>query len=183
MLLPVPSKVSARLVCPSWAIRSLVAAFVSSSCALGSIATAAPSPSETPRSAADPQSLAADLKAELQLAYRDNVPEITQRSEQLRRALDTWNASPKSAANRDQMNAWLRDSIRLSMPGSDLPLPPAPTFVLDTTKADSASQSALTAKPLAMKSRLVKPVVSREVSQGDPFRDDPAPASAGGASR
>jgi hypothetical protein len=165
---------------PSRMIRYIIVAIVSSSCALASIAAAAPSRTESPRSAADPPSLASELTAELQLAYRDNVPEFTQRSEQLRRATDAWNASPKSPANRDRMVAWIHESIRASMPGSTLPLPPLPAFVLDATKADSASQSVLAAKPVAMKPLVAKPTPSREHSESDPFRDDPAPESTGG---
>ncbi len=78
---------------------------------------------ESPRSAANIQSLSAELTAELQLGYRDNVPEFARRSEQLRQAIAAWKASAQSEADRIQMLAWLHEAIRASMPGCTKTLP------------------------------------------------------------
>ena len=88
--------------------RRVVAIAALASCASISALAASPAPAESAPPAADPAALAAELNAELHLVYRDNVPEYAQRSEQVRRALDAWNASSRSAAERDQIIAWLR---------------------------------------------------------------------------
>ncbi len=182
--------------------RRIVAAVALSSwaslSALAAAPTIEPARVEPARSAPDPSTLAAELNAELQLVYRDNVPEYTQRSEQVRRALEAWNASSKGAAERNQFIAWLRESIRLSMPGSDKPLPPLPAPVhdpvstsRDTAPAESASKSVLTAKPVAAEASeahpapephagselkatpAVNPSPANGASEDNPFRDDP----------
>jgi hypothetical protein len=176
--------------------RRIVAVAALSSCASLAAPAAAPAPAEPSRPAAEPTALAAELNAELQLVYRDNVPEYTQRSEQVRRAVEAWNASSKSAAERNQIIAWLRESIRLSMPGSTKPLPPLPAPVRDPVSpareiapAVSASKSVLTAKPVSIESHAAAesratPELKRTpepptatpasgASEDNPFRDDP----------
>jgi hypothetical protein len=183
MFAPPPTKVAALRAIPKRMIRFTVASVVSSWCALAVIAVAAPARAESPRSTADPQSLSAELNAEFQLVYRDNVPEFTRRSEQLRQAIDVWNASSKNAADRTEMTAWLRESIRLSMPGSIKPLPPVPMLVRDTVQPNPASKSVLAAKSVASKPRAAKPATPRDSSESDPFRDDPVPDPASIPSR
>ena len=178
--------------------RRVVAIAALASCASLSAFAASPAPTESARSSVDPAALAAELNAELHLVYRDNVPEYTQRSEQVRHALDAWNASAKSAAERDQIIAWLRESIRLSMPGSAKPLPLLPEPVREpvapakaTAPAEPVTKSVLTAKPIAVESHAaaaskpvseptktaeptaVNPTLPTDSLEDNPFRDDP----------
>ena len=83
---------------------------------------------QSPGAEADVGSLARALEMQLRLMYRANLPEYTRRSEQLEAATRAWAQSPRSAADQDQIVAWLRQSIRQSMPGSTSPLPPRPQF-------------------------------------------------------
>jgi len=168
-----PCKVAVLRAFPLCALRNTVIAAASSWCALTSIALAASTKAESPRSTSDPSSLAAELNAELQLVYRDSLPEFTRRSEQLRHAIDAWNASPKSAANQSQITAWLHDAIHVSMPGSAKPLPPLPIFANAETKAEgpSAAQSVLVAKPVAPRPSTDKPPVA-----APPLTSEPSPA-------
>jgi hypothetical protein len=188
-------RLSAGRAILSRARRIVFVAALASSASIPAMA-ASPAPAEPTRPAADPSALAAELNAELQLVYRDNVPEYAQRSEQVRRALDTWNASSKSAAERNQIIAWIHESIRLSMPGSTKPLPPLPAPIRDpiapahdTAPAASASKSVLTAKPVAVpvaaeshtapepqaspEPPTANPTPPRGGSEDNPFRDDP----------
>ncbi|HEY2841958.1 MAG TPA: hypothetical protein VGJ26_22555 [Pirellulales bacterium] len=164
---------------------------------------AQPPATQSPKTASDPQSLSAELTAELQLVYRDNLPEITRRREQLQQATDAWNASAKNEADRAQMTAWLHGAIRASMPGSDKLLPPIPKFVVAEKAAKpaqpiapSAPQSDLVAKPAPLPSPPVtapstetsllkaiapketkpqQPAADKRPADGDPFQDDTAP--------
>jgi hypothetical protein len=162
--------------------RRVVAIAALASCASISALAASPAPAESARPAADPAALAAELNTELHFVYRDNVPEYTRRSEQVRRALDAWNASSKSAAERDQIIAWLRESIRLSMPGSAKPLPPLPEPVHEpvapakvTAPAEPTSKSVLTAKPV-----VVEPRPAAEARAVSESKSTPVPKSVSG---
>jgi hypothetical protein len=158
-------------------------------------------PAESRNSTADPQSLSAELTAELQLVYRDNLPEFTRRSEQLRQAIAAWSTSAKSSADRTQMAEWLHQAIRASMPGSTKSLPPVPSFAPAEIKPSQSNSkpsqpnlpaSVLVAKPAAPQSppaaiaptripipQQQKQPAAAETSpnnnDGDPFRDDAAP--------
>jgi hypothetical protein len=143
---------------------------VLSLCAIALVAAVPQARAETRNTVADPRSLSVELTIELQLVYRDNVPEFTLRSEQLRQAITAWNASGKSRADRKQMAAWLHEAIRVSMPGSAKQLPPVPSFASTDAKTaqPSATQSVLVAEPLAPKSLAAKTPVARvSVEQHD----------------
>ena len=102
---------------------------------------------ELPRQkSVDLRPLVADLAVQLRLAYRGDVPEYTRRHEQLRAAISAWNTSSQNTAERQQLADWLRSAIRSSMPGSNAPFPPAPTFGRSAVEESDAD---------------------------DPFRDDP----------
>lgn len=124
---------------------------------LGILALAAAAPparADARSSLVDPGPLSAELAVELQLVYRDNVPEFTRRNEQLRQAIAAWNASNKNATDRVQMSDWLHEAIRASMPGSAQQLPPVPTFASTDAKTAQprTAQAAPNAEPLVPKS-------------------------------
>jgi hypothetical protein len=111
--------------------------------------------------------LVADLEMQLRLVYRDNLPELTHRNDQLRAALAAWNASAKTDADRQQMRTWLLEGIRGSMPGANRPMPATPVFVEKTNTAANPSSGTSPNNGL-----LKSPTPA--VSAGDPFADDPS---------
>ena len=74
------------------------------------------------------QQLVEEFSAQLWYSYRGRIPEHRLRHEQLAEAIEAWNASSQSAADRQVMTTWLRDAMRASMPGSNQPMPPSPEF-------------------------------------------------------
>jgi hypothetical protein len=151
----------------------------------------------TPRGASELESLETELDVELQLVYRDNVPEFKQRGEQVSRAVAAWDASTKSAADQARMTAWLREAIHVSMPGSTKALPPLPTFSSNSVNSEQVSKVALVppapptqsqksivvapskaptapaGKPAAPQPPAARPAASPASPDGDPFQDDP----------
>jgi hypothetical protein len=134
------------------------------------VAAAPSARGDSPSSATDPRPLANQLTAELQLVYRDNVPEYTRRSEQLQKALAAWNASGKTAVDQTRITAWLHDAIRASMPGPEKSMPRVPSFAVADAKPvqTSAAQNGPVVQPTASKSLAVKsPVASVPAKQHD----------------
>src|SRR5262245_29677151 len=74
------------------------------------------------------QVLVNDTAAQIQLAYRQHPDEQATRREQLAAVIAAWRAAPRNEANNQRLANWLRAAIQSSMPGSNDPLPPAPTF-------------------------------------------------------
>jgi hypothetical protein len=117
--------------------------------------------------------LATEALAEFELAYRSYPAEGESRKAQLMAVVAAWRSAPRTEANNERLNNWLRAAIRASMPGSHDPLPPAPSF-------------ASTAQPKPDTVRAAAPTPARDVTtqpkdesqkadnQVDPFRDDPA---------
>jgi hypothetical protein len=74
------------------------------------------------------QTLLNDTVAQLQLAYRHNLPEQQRRYDELAQIVATWREAPRNDANNRLLEDWLRGAIRSSMPGSQQLLPAAPRF-------------------------------------------------------
>lgn len=139
---------------------------------LGCIADAAPpAVAQTERQ----PTLAEQATIQIDLAFRGNSQEGQARREQLEAVVAAWRAAPRTDANNERLNNWLRAAIRASMPGSHNELPAAPTF------ADNARREMQqTAKPAPAIARSPEPTlaaptaISTNDSQTDPFQDDPA---------
>jgi hypothetical protein len=151
---------------------------ISIACALALAALALRARAESPNSAAGPTSLSLELTAELQLVYRDNVPEFEQRSERLRQTIAAWNASGKSEADRTQLAAWFHDAIRASMPGANQPLPPAPSFRSDTAAPETKVDQTVLAKGTPVtKSKPSQSLIARTAKSQTPIPSDIANAA------
>lgn len=123
----------------------------------------------------DIRSLARAAQLQLQLNYRSNLPEFTRRNEQIRAALAAWQASPRSAADREAMTGWLRQAIRDSMPGSHQALPPLPKFVARPSQS-SGNQTA-SSRPHSVMRRQAATADSKSSSPsttGKQSNDDPS---------
>src|SRR5882757_11317085 len=90
-------------------------------CAASAISQAAAAPDRLPV-------LIAEASAQFKLAYRSQPAEGDRRQQQLNAVIAAWHAAPRSEANNEQLNNWLRTAIRSSMPGSRESLPALPTF-------------------------------------------------------
>lgn len=82
------------------------------------------------------QSLVTDTAYQLELSYRFNVTELEKRRDEVSRAIEAWNKSPRSEKENQQLADWLRSAIRASMPGSRAELPSLPEFA-SQRKAES----------------------------------------------
>ena len=138
--------------------------------------------------------LARETWAQFDLAYKMHPNERELRHEQLAAAVNAWRAAPRTDANYERLNNWLRAAIRSSMPGSREALPPLPIFAATTeprTQSAASVKQASANTPLvttASKSTPAKaPVVApatptksastpHHKPDADPFRDDPADA-------
>lgn len=175
------------------------------------LAAAAHAVAQSQRAVAEVGSLVRALEMQLRLVYRDNLPEYSRRSEQLRAATTAWQESSRSAADHEQMAAWLRRSIRHSMPGSTSPLPPLPErastlpvqeplppSVMRSRPVDAEMETMAEESPAPAQQQTAQPIAEPidtepldgphaldrhpaadqwplELSEGDPFRDDPLP--------
>jgi len=112
-----------------------------------------------------------DASAQFKLAYRHYPAEQRARQEQLDHVIAAWRAAPRSDKNNDMLSAWLRASIRSSMPGSRAALPPTPEFAVpvppsvEVTPSEAHSDDAGAAEK--------SEPTAEDKSAGDPFRDDP----------
>jgi hypothetical protein len=59
-----------------------------------------------------------DTVAQLQLAYRHNLPERQRRYDELAEVVATWREAPRSDANNRLLVDWLRGAIRSSIHNS-----------------------------------------------------------------
>lgn len=73
-------------------------------------------------------SLESDVRYQFNLAYRHDRPTHHRNLERFNDVLDAWQASPRSAADDQLLERWMREAIAQSMPGRGGELPPAPTF-------------------------------------------------------
>lgn len=149
---------------------------------------AAPAPAPVDRTS----SLARETWAQFDLAYKMHPNERELRHEQLAAAVNAWRAAPRTDANNERLNNWLRAAIRSSMPGSREALPPLPIFAAAseprTQSAASVKQASAKApvmttasKPTPAKASVVAPATATKSAStphhkpdADPFRDDPA---------
>jgi len=112
------------------------------------------------------QQLVNQLSDQFWYAYRSNIPVHRMCHGRLREVIEAWNQSPQTAADRQLMVQWLRDSIAAAMPGELKALPPVPEFSGSPTSAaptapESPAASAEPAAPAAPQSTTSnKPVVS-----------------------
>lgn len=109
-------------------------------------------PSRTPKAvpASDrAASLESDLRYQLELAYRHDRGAFRDRTAQLEQTLQAWHASPKSPADGQLLNEWLRESISRSLPNKLQPLPPTPSFGADAEPKPVEAVPAETSPPTA----------------------------------
>jgi hypothetical protein len=117
--------------------------------ALAALAAASHAAGQSRQPDTDPRVLVGELAEQLRLVYRDNLPEYARRYEQLREAINAWNASPRSAADRQLMTTWLRDSIHSTLPGTGRGLPPLPKFGQPPATIENAPARVTVRKPVA----------------------------------
>jgi hypothetical protein len=153
-------RLRAALLCASIGVLSFSASYSPT------LAHAATKPERVP-------DLAAQASAQFELAYRSYPAEGESRQVQLNAVVTAWRSAPRTDANNERLNNWLRAAIRSSMPGSRDPLPPAPSFATtakvkpDTVRAPEPTRAVeVTTQPKADS--------PKSDSQVDPFRDDPA---------
>lgn len=72
--------------------------------------------------------LESDLRYQINLSWRANVPERTARLGELEAALAAWRKASQTPADRQLMVNWLQESIRRSLPREAGPLPTPPVF-------------------------------------------------------
>jgi hypothetical protein len=120
--------------------------------------------------------LVAEASTQFELAYRSYPAEGQYRQEQLNSVVASWRSAPRTEANNDRLNAWLRAAIRSSMPGSHDPLPSSPSFATNTDR-----DKRIIAVPTVAGVRTPEPTpafetapAAKDDSSVDPFRDDPA---------
>jgi hypothetical protein len=127
------------------------------------------------------QALVNDTVAQLQIAYRHNVPEQRRRYAQLAAAITVWRVAPRSETNNRLLEDWLRVAIRNSMPGSQAPLPPVPPFEQEAVSVDPPTAAPPSVTERQADSDVTTGSVSADTTQpadseqdlGDPFVDDP----------
>jgi hypothetical protein len=95
--------------------------------------------------------LAGEVDQQLKMSYKHDMPEYNRRYVHFRNVMDEWDKSPKGVPEQVQMTAWLKTSLKYSMPGSHDFLPPMPKV----NPIDQDSDS------------------TREYGVQDPFTDDP----------
>lgn len=118
--------------------------------------------------------LASDVWAQFELAYRSKPAEYEHRQAQFNAVIEAWRAAPASAETDKLLADWMRAAIRASMPGSRTPLPPAPRFVPTVERQQPLAGLDLLrtqyAEPAATRTSVVRPVATTII---DPFQDDP----------
>src|SRR4051794_26032529 len=120
--------------------------------------------------------LAAQASAQFELANRSYPAEGESRQAQLNVVVAAWRAAPRTDANNERLNSWLRAAIRASMPGSREPLPAAPSFAANS---ESDKRAVAEPKPATVRAPEPTPAIgvtppAKDESRVDPFRDDPA---------
>jgi hypothetical protein len=120
------------------------------------------------------QSLVNDTAAQVQIAYRQHPDQRERRQEQLAAVVAAWRMAPRSEANNEKLAAWLRAAILSSMPGSQEPLPAAPSFAASVKTQSRAESHKTRLEPQAAEKR--PPVEAVTKPEDDPFRDDPVNA-------
>src|SRR4051812_27589120 len=108
------------------------------------------------------QALVNDTSAQIDLAYRQRPAERDARQKQLAEAVKSWRAAERNETNNERLASWLRATILSSMPGSQEPIPAAPSFAAPARIASPQSIVAPT-----------KQVEQKTETAADPFRDDP----------
>jgi hypothetical protein len=106
------------------------------------------------------QVLLNDTAAQIQLAYRQHPDEQTTRREQLAAVIAAWRAAPRSEANNERLANWLRAAIRSSMPGSNEPLPPTPSFAA-AVKVETQPQPQVAPQPVEAPTSQPRPAESK----------------------
>jgi hypothetical protein len=128
------------------------------------------------------QVLVNETAAQLQLTYRQHPAEQARRREQLLAVVAAWRAAPRSEANNERLATWLRAAIVSSMPGSQEPLPPAPSFVAIVKTEPKPETHPAAPEPQAAEKepQVVEKAVETQVPveatakpADDPIRDDP----------
>jgi hypothetical protein len=133
------------------------------------------------------QTLLNDTVAQLQIAYRHNIPEQERRYDALAQVVAAWRAAPRNEINNRLLEDWLRGAIRSSMPGSQAPLPPTPQFDRPSVRVENepvvqppATPVEPTVRPSVRDQDSPPPAADVESSDavleksfGDPFGDDP----------
>jgi hypothetical protein len=138
---------------------------------IGRVAFAAPTATAPPERL---PLLVEQATTQFDLAFRGNANEGQARKQQLEAVVNAWRAAPRSDANNERLNNWLRAAIRSSMPGAHDDLPTAPTF------AESSRREKQHAPKLAnlhsAQPAIAAPTIgsSKSEAQTDPFQDDPA---------
>lgn len=130
--------------------------------------------------APDPlRSLASDVWAQFELAYRSQPAEYERHRVQFNAVIEAWRAAPASPETDELLSNWMRAAIRASMPGSRTPLPPAPQFVAVAEQQKEPSPPPLAGMEL-IRTQYVQPTmtnrpIARPVSTAvaDPFIEDP----------
>lgn len=142
--------------------------------ALGFLSASPPAVARAAASADRLQSLVRDTSTQIQLAYRLHPTEQRKREEQLTAVVAAWRAAPRTEANNDRLNAWLRSAIRASMPGSREALPPMPTFASSDDRVPRAAErTPAETRAIELTPVAATPNKADEKSATDPFRDDP----------
>lgn len=130
--------------------------------------------------AIDPlQSLASDVWAQFELAYRSQPAEYERHRVQFNAVIEAWRAAPAAPETDERLANWMRAAIEASMPGSRTPLPPAPQFVPIAEQQKVPSPPPLAGielirtqyvQPTMMSRPIVRPVAT---AVADPFIEDP----------
>src|SRR5437016_851391 len=88
------------------------------------------------------RSLANDTAAQLELAYRQHPVERQLRQQQFAAVVKSWRVADRSETNNERLANWLHAAILSSMPGSQDPLPPAPSFgAIDRAEPQSQTKA------------------------------------------
>lgn len=129
--------------------------------------TAAPPP--------DPlHSLASDVWAQFELAYRSQPAEYERHRVQFNAVIEAWRAAPNPEVADKLLAAWMHAAIQASMPGSRTPLPAMPQFNPASLRQSPLAGMDLLktqyASPNPARPAIAQPVATTVT---DPFQDDP----------
>jgi hypothetical protein len=144
--------------------------------AFGFLGVAAPAAPTAPAQRENLPDLAAQAVTQFELAFRANPNDVQTRKDQLAAIVDAWRRAPRTEANNERLNNWLRAAIRASMPGSHDELPAAPSFTDGASREKPQMAKPAPAATRAPEPTLAVPTATPAKSDGqtDPFRDDPA---------
>ncbi len=118
--------------------------------------------------------LARDVWAQFDLAYRSQPVEYDRHRVQFNAVIEAWRAAPNPAVADKLLTGWMQAAIQASMPGSRTPLPPMPQFVPNAQRRPPLAGMDLLktqyASPKPARPTITQPVATTVT---DPFQDDP----------